>query len=43
MKKYKFSDDLFIINNWNNLRKDLESEGVEFGFTKIKNNYYKKL
>ena len=32
MKKYKFSDDLCkeVINNWNNLRKDLESEGVEF-------------
>ena len=32
MKRYKFSDDLCeeVINNWNNLRKDLESEGVEF-------------
>ncbi len=32
MKKYKFNDDLCkeVINNWNNLRKDLESEGVEF-------------
>ena len=32
MKKYKFSDDLCkeVINNWNNLRKDLESEGVLF-------------
>ena len=32
MKKYKFSDDLCkeVINNWNNLRKDLEVEGVEF-------------
>ena len=32
MKNYKFSDDLCkeVINNWNNLRKDLESEGVEF-------------
>ena len=32
MKKYKFGDDLCkeVINNWNNLRKDLESEGVEF-------------
>ena len=32
MKKYKFSDDLCeeVINNWNNLRKDLESEGVVF-------------
>ena len=32
MKEYKFSDDLCkeVINNWNNLRKDLEAEGVEF-------------
>ena len=32
MKEYKFSNDLCneIINNWNNLRKDLEAEGVEF-------------
>ena len=32
MKQYKFSDDLCkeVINNWNNLRKDLEAEGVEF-------------
>ena len=32
MKKYKFGDDLCreVINNWNNLRKDLESEGVDF-------------
>ncbi len=32
MKKYKFGDDLCkeVINNWNNLRKDLESEGVKF-------------
>jgi len=32
MKEYKFSDDLCkeVINNWNNLRKDLESEGVLF-------------
>ena len=32
MKKYKFGDDLCkeVINNWNNLRKDLESEGIEF-------------
>ena len=32
MKKYKFNDDLCkeVINNWNNLRKDLESEGVLF-------------
>ena len=32
MKKYKFSDDLckVVINNWNNLRNDLESEGIEF-------------
>ena len=32
MKQYKFSDDLCkeVINNWNNLRKDLEAEGVLF-------------
>ncbi len=32
MKQYKFSDDLCkeVINNWNNLRKDLETEGVLF-------------
>jgi len=32
MKEYKFSDDLCdeVINNWNNLRKDLEAEGVLF-------------
>ena len=32
MKKYKFGDDLCkeVINNWNNLRKDLESEGIKF-------------
>ena len=32
MKKYKFSDDLckVVINNWNNLRNDLEKEGIEF-------------
>ena len=32
MKKYKFSDELCdeVLNNWNNLRKDLDSEGVEF-------------
>ena len=32
MKEYKFSDDLCkeVINNWNNLRKDLEAEGVKF-------------
>ena len=32
MKEYKFNDDLCkeVINNWNNLRKDLEAEGVEF-------------
>ena len=32
MKEYKFGDDLCkeVINNWNNLRKDLEAEGVEF-------------
>ena len=32
MKEYKFSDELCdeVLNNWNNLRKDLESEGVEF-------------
>ena len=32
MKEYKFSNDLCneIINNWNNLHKDLEAEGVEF-------------
>ena len=32
MKEYKFSDDLCneVINNWNNLRKDLKVEGVEF-------------
>ena len=32
MKEYKFSDDLCeeVINNWNNLRKDLEAEGVDF-------------
>jgi len=32
MKKYKFGDDLCreVIKNWNNLRKDLESEGVDF-------------
>ena len=32
MKEYKFSDDLCkeVINNWKNLRKDLEAEGVEF-------------
>ena len=32
MKNYKFSDDLckVVINNWNNLRNDLECEGIEF-------------
>ena len=32
MKEYKFSNDLCneVINNWNNLRKDLKAEGVEF-------------
>ena len=32
MKEYKFSNDLCkeVINNWNNLRKDLEVEGVLF-------------
>jgi hypothetical protein len=32
MKEYKFSDELCdeVIKNWKNLRKDLESEGVEF-------------
>ena len=32
MKQYKFSDDLCkeVINNWNNLRRDLEAEGVLF-------------
>ena len=32
MKQYKFGDDLCkeVINNWNNLRKDLEAEGVLF-------------
>jgi len=32
MKEYKFSDELCdeVLNNWNNLRSDLESEGVEF-------------
>ena len=32
MKEYKFSNELCneVINNWNNLRKDLEAEGVEF-------------
>ena len=32
MKEYKFSNDLCkeVINNWNNLRKDLEAEGVLF-------------
>jgi len=32
MKEYKFSDDLCneVINNWNNLRKDLGAEGVLF-------------
>ena len=32
MKEYKFSDALCneVINNWNNLRKDLEAEGVLF-------------
>ena len=32
MKEYKFGDDLCkeVINNWNNLRKDLGAEGVEF-------------
>ena len=32
MKEYKFSDDLCkeVINNWDNLRKDLIAEGVEF-------------
>ena len=32
MKEYKFGDDLCkeVINNWNNLRKDLEAEGVLF-------------
>ena len=32
MKEHKFSDELCdeVLNNWNNLRKDLESEGVLF-------------
>ena len=32
MKEYKFSDELCdeVLNNWNNLRVDLEEEGVEF-------------
>ena len=32
MKEYGFSDELCneVINNWNNLKKDLENEGVEF-------------
>lgn len=32
MKEYKFSDELCdeIIKNWNSLRDDLESEGIEF-------------
>tara|TARA_B100001142_G_scaffold273345_1_gene280809 strand:- start:7463 stop:9520 length:2058 start_codon:yes stop_codon:yes gene_type:complete len=32
IKEYKFSNDLRweVVNNWNNLRKDLESEGVLF-------------
>ena len=32
MKEYKFSEALCneVINNWNNLRKDLEAEGVLF-------------
>jgi len=32
MKEYKFSDELCdeVLNNWGNLRKDLESEGVLF-------------
>ena len=32
MEKYKFSKELQdeVENNWKNLRKDLEAEGVEF-------------
>ena len=32
MKEYKFSDMLYkeVLNNWENLKKDLEKEGVEF-------------
>jgi len=32
MKEYKFNNELCceVLNNWNNLRKDLEAEGVEF-------------
>ena len=32
MKKYKFSEELCneVIHNWNTLRIDLKSEGVEF-------------
>ena len=32
MREYKFSDELCdeVLNNWGNLRKDLESEGVLF-------------
>ena len=32
MEKYKFSKELqdVVENNWKNLRKDLEAEGVEF-------------
>jgi hypothetical protein len=33
MKEYKFSDELCneVLNNWNNLRSDLEKESIEFG------------